>query len=204
MGAAGKVDQTIVDEVLQGPYFQHDIPKSTGRETFSDTLAEDICNRMLAQGATPEDCVATITRITAQSLAEGYRRWGPEGGIIHEIYLGGGGSYNPNIINYLREQFPQTKIQFLDAIGIPCGSREAMDFSFKGLECVVGRSLIVPSRVETDRAGIIGQIQPGRGSHYHRLLKHVQDFWDNTPFDRRMDPVRRMEIVDELGIASKK
>ena len=48
MGAKGKVDQGIVDEVLAGPYFQHDIPKTTGRETFGDRMAEDICDRMLA------------------------------------------------------------------------------------------------------------------------------------------------------------
>lgn len=194
MGAAGKVNQDIVDEVLAGPYFLHDIPKTTGRETFGDNFSEELCQRMLANGATPEDCIATITRITAQSLAEAYHRWGPEDG-IDEIYLGGGGSYNPNIINYLREQMPKTKIQFLDVLGIPCGSREAMDFGFKGLECILGRSLIVPQRVESDRAGIIGQIQPGEGAHYHRLLKHVQDFWGDWPFEKRMEPVLQMEIV---------
>lgn len=50
MGAKGAVQQRIVDEVLAGPYFQHDIPKTTGRETFGDRIAEDICDRML-QGA---------------------------------------------------------------------------------------------------------------------------------------------------------
>ena len=48
MGAKGIVDQGIVDEVLAGPYFQHDIPKTTGRETFGDRMAEDICERMCA------------------------------------------------------------------------------------------------------------------------------------------------------------
>jgi 1,6-anhydro-N-acetylmuramate kinase len=48
MGAKGQVNQDIVDEVLAGPYFQHDIPKTTGRETFGDRMAEDICDRMLA------------------------------------------------------------------------------------------------------------------------------------------------------------
>jgi 1,6-anhydro-N-acetylmuramate kinase len=48
MGAKGRVDQGIVDEILAGPYFVHDIPKTTGRETFGDTMAEDISKRMLA------------------------------------------------------------------------------------------------------------------------------------------------------------
>jgi 1,6-anhydro-N-acetylmuramate kinase len=194
MGAAGKVNQAIVDEVLAGPYFVHDIPKTTGRETFGDTLAEELCERMLAQGATPEDCVATITRITAQSLAEGYKRWGPKGG-IDEIYLGGGGSYNPNIVNYLRQQFPKTKIEFLDVIGIPTGGREAMAFAYNGLECIVGRSLVVPKNVESDRAGIIGHIQPGAGVQWHGLMKKVQEFWADWPIEKRMDPVLQMEIV---------
>lgn len=175
MGKAGKVDQTIVDEILAGPYFVHDIPKTTGRETFGDRTAEEICERMLAKGASPEDCVATITRVTAKALADAYERWGPKGGIA-EVFLGGAGSYNPNIISYLRKRMPNTRFAFLDEIGVPTGSREAMDFGFKGLECIVGRSLVVPQRVESSRAGIIGYIQPGSGLSYHRLMKHVQDF----------------------------
>lgn len=49
MGARGKVDQIIVDEVLAGPYFKHDIPKTTGQETFGDRMVEDICDGMLAR-----------------------------------------------------------------------------------------------------------------------------------------------------------
>jgi 1,6-anhydro-N-acetylmuramate kinase len=48
MGAKGRVDQGIVDEILAGPYFVHDIPKTTGRETFGDIMAEDISKKMLA------------------------------------------------------------------------------------------------------------------------------------------------------------
>jgi 1,6-anhydro-N-acetylmuramate kinase len=49
MGQKGRVDQSVVDKVLQGPYFVHDIPKTTGRETFGDRMAEDICDEMLAR-----------------------------------------------------------------------------------------------------------------------------------------------------------
>lgn len=194
MGATGKVDQSIVNEILAGPYFVHDIPKTTGRETFGDRIAEDICDRMIKNGATKEDCIATITRITAQALADAYERWGPADG-IDEIYLGGGGSYNPNIIGYLQKRMPKTRILPLDELGIPMGSREAMDFAFKGLECILGRSLIVPQRVESSRAGIIGHIQPGSGLKYHGLMKRVQEFWGNHPLESRMDPVLEMHIV---------
>ena len=66
----GKVDQGVVDEVLQQSHFVHDIPKTTGRETFSDRTAEDICEKILSKRATPKDCVTTIVRIAAQSLLE--------------------------------------------------------------------------------------------------------------------------------------
>lgn len=194
MGAKGTVYQDIVDEILAGPYFVHDIPKTTGRETFGDEMAEEICDRMIGSGARPEDCVATITRITAQALADAYDRWAPKGG-IDEVYLGGGGSYNPNIIEYLRKRMPTTTFDFLDELGIPTGSREAMDFGFKGLECILGRSLIVPQKVESSRPGIIGHIQPGAGLSYHRLMKHVQDFWGTYPLEKRMHPVLAMEVV---------
>ena len=77
-------------------------------------------------GATREDCVATITRITTQSIAEAYnKRWGPPGA-VDEVYMGGGGSYNPNIVNYLREQLPHTRFALIDEIGISAGAKEAL------------------------------------------------------------------------------
>ncbi|KAI5243406.1 UPF0075 domain protein [Aureobasidium subglaciale] len=170
MGAKGRINQQVVDEVLAGPYFVHDIPKTTGRETFGDRMAEDISEKMLAHGATPEDCVATITRITAQSLAEAYKRWGPEGG-VDEIYMGGGGSYNPNIVSYLKTQLPNTRITYMSEIGIPIGAKEALGFALLGLECFVGRPMIVPQRTESSKPGIVGQIQPGR--NMHRIRQHV-------------------------------
>ncbi len=49
MGARGTIWQDKVDEILAGPYFKHDIPKTTGRETFGDRMAEDICDELLSR-----------------------------------------------------------------------------------------------------------------------------------------------------------
>jgi 1,6-anhydro-N-acetylmuramate kinase len=198
MAKAGRVNQAIVDEILAGPYFTHDIPKTTGRETFGDNWSQELCERMIAEGATPEDCLATITRVTAKALADDYERWGPMEG-VDEIYLGGGGSFNPAIIDYLRERFPKTKIAYLDELGIPCGAREASDFSFKGLELAVGRALMPPVKTESDRAGITGHMQPGSGLNYHRMMQHVHEFWGNYPLEKRMNPVTKMIVVPYKG-----
>lgn len=108
--------------------------------------------------------MATITRITAQSLADAYERWGPEGG-LDEIYMGGGGSYNPNIVNYLKQRMPNTRITFVDETGIPVGAKEALGFALLTHECFVGRPMIVPRNTESDKPGVVGQIQPGRNMH---------------------------------------
>ena len=173
MGAKGVVHQDIVDDVLSGPYFQHDIPKTTGRETFGDGLAEDICKQMEQHGASPEDCVATITRITAQALLDHYQRYAPKP--LHEVFLGGGGSYNPNITNYLRDQMPETRFAMLDELGIPVGAKEALGFAFYTCEGFVGRPLMVPKRVESSRAGTIGHIQAG--DNYFDLRRRMVQFW---------------------------
>lgn len=180
MGAKGTVDQKIVDEVLSNPYFKHDIPKTTGRETFGDGLAEDICKQMTNNGASPEDCVATITRVTAQSLLEHYQRYAPKP--LHEVFMGGGGSHNPNIINYLREMMPETRFVLIDELNIPSGAKEALGFALYTCEGFVGRPLMVPQRVESNRSGVIGHIQPG--DNHFALRKRVVNFWGDFPEDK--------------------
>lgn len=81
--------------------------------------------------------------------------------------MGGGGSYIPNIVNYLREQTPTTSITTINEIGIPIGAKEALNFAFLGFEGFVGRPIIIPKNVESDRKGAIGQIEPG--DNYFRI-----------------------------------
>jgi 1,6-anhydro-N-acetylmuramate kinase len=103
-------------------------------------------------------------------LADAYERWGPEGG-VDEIYMGGGGSYNPNIVNYLKERRPNTRIVFISETGIPVGAKEALGFALLTLEGFVGRPMIVPRKTESDLPGLVGQVQPGR--NLHRIRRHV-------------------------------
>ncbi|MEM1280438.1 MAG: anhydro-N-acetylmuramic acid kinase [Cyanobacteria bacterium P01_H01_bin.152] len=125
--AQGTPHTALVNQWLQHPYFAQLPPKSTGRELFGQDFLEQCLAAATALELTPADILASLTELTARSIAQSYRVFLPC--LPKEVLLCGGGSYNTYLIDRLRVHLPEADVQSTAAAGVPADLKEALAFA---------------------------------------------------------------------------
>jgi len=152
--ASGSPDPALLDALLQDPYFARTPPKSTGREYFHLGWLE----RHLDQPAAPaKDIQATLSALTAQSVAAALRRWAPQ---TRRVLVCGGGAHNTKLLADFRERMPQASIESTEAHGLHPGWIEAAAFAWMARETLAGRATNQPSVTGARVATLLGGIYP--------------------------------------------
>ena len=139
LAAAGTADEALVGEWLADPFFAEPPPRSTGRERFGSARVEVwlAAHPELA----PDDAVATLTEVTARSIAGSYALIGFA---VDDVVLCGGGARNPEIRRRLvaaleaRDRGPSARVRTLDEIGWDPDAREAAAFALLARQHVLG------------------------------------------------------------------
>lgn len=153
MAARGVVRSDLLDRLLAHPYFALTPPVSTGREVFS----EQLLNEARAQTAPiePDDIVATLTELTAVSVARALRPYD-----VVEVVASGGGTRNPTLMEALRRALGPTRLTTSDDRGIPADAKEVVMWALLGFLCWHG----IPGSTQATGARtpkVLGRISPG-------------------------------------------
>jgi anhydro-N-acetylmuramic acid kinase len=160
LAARGRVLQPVIDRLLAEPYFRAEPPKSTGRELFDVAYVRRLIAlcREADPAAGDADLVATATALTAQSIADAYRRFIPEP--IAETLLAGGGARNLTLRAMLSSALAPLAVRTFEERYFDGEAKEAVAFALLAhlhLEGVPGN---VPTATGARGARVLGVLTP--------------------------------------------
>ncbi len=134
----GAVSEELLDILKSDPFFSRPLPKSTGTEYFSRAFVDRALEQMKEE-IFPADLVATLTRLTADTIVQAIRK--ANGAQSCELYVSGGGYHNPVIMNLLQEQLPHSRIIPPEQQGFNPDAREAVIFAVLANETLRGKGI---------------------------------------------------------------
>ena len=160
MAAEGRVDEALLAMLQQDPYYDMPLPKTTGRELFGVQYVGKILDYQRAHSLSDADVLATVTDLTAWSIADGYARYVLPRRQAAELVVGGGGSYNATLLGFLRTRFAPygVEVRTQEDLGWSSDAKEAVAFALMADCCVREKPNVLPSVTGAKAAAIMGKI----------------------------------------------
>ncbi|MBD8543148.1 anhydro-N-acetylmuramic acid kinase [Oxalobacteraceae sp. CFBP 8755] len=125
--ASGTVHPPLLAALLDEAYFALPAPKSTGRDLFH---ADWLDARLAAfHDVAPADVQATLTRLTAVTIARAIR---DEGIAPDAVYVCGGGAYNGALLRAISAELDGVKVVSTAELGVAPNRVEALAFAWLG------------------------------------------------------------------------
>lgn len=152
--ATGEIRSTLLQSLLNHPYFQRKAPKSTGREEFSLAWVQPHLN----SGMAPEDVQATLLELTAQTIVLAVHeetRGGVDG---VELYGCGGGACNSALMRRLQTLMPEIQVTTTATLGLPVHQVEAVAFAWLARARLLGLSGNLPAVTGARHSAVMGAL----------------------------------------------
>jgi anhydro-N-acetylmuramic acid kinase len=161
LAAQGKVDESLLEELLRHPFFDQEPPKSTGREVFGRPFVERMVEATRPEGDQDWlDLVATLTELTARTIADAYARWVLPRGVA-EAVLTGGGACNPSLVRRIRALLDPLPVREGAALGVDAEAKEALAFAVLAWAHVHRIPANVPTATGAAGPRVLGSYTPG-------------------------------------------
>jgi anhydro-N-acetylmuramic acid kinase len=161
LAARGTVDDDLLEEMLRHPYFESSPPKSTGRELFGRPMVARLIEVLEPEGDDDWlDLVATMTELTARTIATAYQRWlVPHG--VDEVVVTGGGAKNPTLMARIQDLLDPLPVHDSAVLGVGPMEKEALAFAVLAWAHVRGIPANEPAATGASGRRVLGSYTPG-------------------------------------------
>ncbi len=134
LGMQGLLHPGLLKELMYLDFFHENFPKSTGPEYFNLDKVEQLIQAN-QWTLTPTDLIRTLTEFSVQSMVLAIKKYIPV--TQANLYVSGGGSQNPLMMQRISELLPELKVGLSSEIGIPTDAKEAVLFALLANETIM-------------------------------------------------------------------
>jgi len=165
IAAQGAVLTPVLATALRNPYFQLKPPRTAGREQFGREYAAKFLAACQRHSNKSEDALATATALTAETIAESYKRF------VHQkmkrkkntrldYIVSGGGARNHTLMAMLAQRLEPLGCELASSgeFGLPAEAKEAAAFALLAWQTWHHRPGNVPAATGAARPVILGQV----------------------------------------------
>lgn len=138
----GKVNNDLLNQLKDHPFFESDYPKTIGPELFNLSYLEKAIERSKTNSINKEDIMATLNLFSAATTADAINRC-TENGENYSVYVSGGGMHNPLLMENIKSRLPGMKFYSTNDLHINPDAKEAVLFALLANECVCGEKINV-------------------------------------------------------------
>ncbi len=152
----GKVNSELLKTFKQDPYFNLNLPKSTGKEYFSPSWLRKKISQISDCSAI--DIQASLCYLTAKTISEAIQKHAP---LTSHTLICGGGMHNNHLIGLIRKNLNHS-VSSTAEFGINPDHVEAMAFAWLARQTMHNLSGNLTEVTGAKRPVILGGIYPGR------------------------------------------
>ena len=163
IAAEGAVIEPVLARALRNPYFQLNPPRTAGREQFGREYAAKFLAACQRHSDKPEDALATATALTAETIAQSYKRFCKSkmksaNGV--DYIVSGGGARNHTLMAMLTRRLEPLGCELAasEEFGLPAEAKEAAAFALLAWQTWHHLPGNVPAATGARRPVILGQV----------------------------------------------
>ncbi len=133
----GTYNPSLLKALKANLFFKKPFPKTIGPELFNLDYVEKAQQQSKTKSISLEDLLATLTRFSAETMAEAILNV-IENKKSFKLFMSGGGAHNPLLVKWLKELLPHVSFHKMIELGVSGDAKEALLFATLANETVAG------------------------------------------------------------------